>query len=224
VLFRYRGESYLLHEFVLMPDHFHLLISPLESLERAVQLIKGGFSRRASLELQTKWTIWQRGFSDHRIRDFQDYELHRGYIYRNPVKARLCESAAAYRYGSANGQFGLDPCPQGLKPLLLTSVDDTAEAVPLQSKSSMVGHENGSNPQRLKPLLLTSVDGTAEAVPLQSKSSRVGHENGPNPQGLKPLLAGAGDGRAKDPPKQAQGADRGWQGAVEAVPLQNIRR
>jgi REP element-mobilizing transposase RayT len=48
VLLHYRQkQEYLLHEFVVMPDHFHLLISPLESLERAMQLIKGGFSFRA---------------------------------------------------------------------------------------------------------------------------------------------------------------------------------
>ena len=44
VLLHYRaGGKYLLHEFVVMSDHFHLLISPRESLERAMQLIKGGF-------------------------------------------------------------------------------------------------------------------------------------------------------------------------------------
>jgi REP element-mobilizing transposase RayT len=44
VLVHYRAMGkYLLHEFVLMPDHFHLLITPRESLERAMQLIKGGF-------------------------------------------------------------------------------------------------------------------------------------------------------------------------------------
>jgi len=47
---RYRTQNkFLLHEFVLMPDHFHLLITPAHevSLEKAVQLIKGGFSFRA---------------------------------------------------------------------------------------------------------------------------------------------------------------------------------
>jgi putative transposase len=38
----------LLHEFVIMPDHFHLLLTPTphNSLERALQFIKGGFSYR----------------------------------------------------------------------------------------------------------------------------------------------------------------------------------
>ncbi len=45
VLYHYRGEGkYLLHEFVVMPDHFHLLITPGPevALERAMQFIKGG--------------------------------------------------------------------------------------------------------------------------------------------------------------------------------------
>ncbi|HEV2578823.1 MAG TPA: transposase [Acidobacteriaceae bacterium] len=44
----YRREGhYKLHAFVVMPDHIHLLLTPNEiTLERAVQLIKGGFSRR----------------------------------------------------------------------------------------------------------------------------------------------------------------------------------
>jgi REP element-mobilizing transposase RayT len=52
VLLGYRAqEKYLLHEFVLMPDHFHLLITPTLTLERALQLIKGGFSFRAKRDL-----------------------------------------------------------------------------------------------------------------------------------------------------------------------------
>jgi REP-associated tyrosine transposase len=48
VMLDYRTKKkYLLHEFVVMPDHFHLLITPEGiTLERAMQLIKGGFSFR----------------------------------------------------------------------------------------------------------------------------------------------------------------------------------
>ena len=44
-LYEYRATGkYLLHEFVLMPDHFHLITTPLDvPLERALQFIKGGF-------------------------------------------------------------------------------------------------------------------------------------------------------------------------------------
>ncbi len=76
-LLSHRREAYRLHEFVLMPDHFHLLITPLISLERAVQMIKGGFSYRAKKELMSNAEIWHRGFADHRIRDVEDYNKHR---------------------------------------------------------------------------------------------------------------------------------------------------
>jgi len=61
VLLHYRQQQrYLLHEFVLMPDPFHLLITPTETLERTLQLIKGGFSYRARKELGfNEKEIWQ---------------------------------------------------------------------------------------------------------------------------------------------------------------------
>jgi putative transposase len=62
VLYSYRPERYLLHGFVLMRDHFHLLITPEESLERAAQCIKGGFSFRAKKELNWNGKIWIAGF------------------------------------------------------------------------------------------------------------------------------------------------------------------
>ena len=63
VLLHYRRQGkYLLHEFVLMPDHFHVLITPAITLERALQLIKGGFSFRARKELGFGGEIWQTSF------------------------------------------------------------------------------------------------------------------------------------------------------------------
>jgi putative transposase len=135
-LFHYRGESYLLHEFVLMPDHFHLLISPHISLERAVQLIKGGFSHRVKVELGSNMEIWQRGFADHRIRATGDYDKHLHYIHLNPVKKHLCPSPADYRYSSAFPGWKLDPIPQWLKPHQDQSPTGTAEAVPFQNSSN----------------------------------------------------------------------------------------
>ncbi|MGA3332921.1 MAG: transposase [Terracidiphilus sp.] len=133
-LLTHRGKAYLLHEFVLMPDHFHLLITPQTSLERAVQFIKGGFSHRAKTELGSNMEIWRRGFADHRIRNAEDYDLHVHYIHLNPVKRGLCDSAGAYPYSSAYPGWKLDPIPQGLKPANFDGpVGGTAEAVPFQN-------------------------------------------------------------------------------------------
>jgi len=105
-----------LHEFVLMPDHLHVLLTPADeiSVERAVQFIKGGFSFR----LHSRASVWQPSFSSHRVRDLKDYAHHREYIWLNPVRARLAEKPELYPYSSAAGRAQLDPIPPGLKPLL----------------------------------------------------------------------------------------------------------
>ena len=135
-IYRYRGMAYLLHEFVVMPDHIHVLLTPRTSLEKAVQLIKGGFSFRATKELGSRWEIWQKGFSDHRIRDRQDYVEHVTYIHENPLRARLCTKVEEYPYSSAHPGFELDQGPQGLKPKSLGLSYGAAEAAPFQSSSS----------------------------------------------------------------------------------------
>jgi len=116
--YRTQGK-FQLHEFAVMPDHVHLLLSPGGeiTIERAVQFIKGGFSFRAARELGFRGEIWQRGYVDHRIRDIRDYTYHCEYIHMNPLRAQLCESAATFPYSSANPAHFLDAAPQGLKPI-----------------------------------------------------------------------------------------------------------
>src|SRR5258707_490704 len=55
--------KFTVHDFVVMPDHVHLLISVdnMSSIEKAVQLVKGGFSYRAKKELGYQGEIWQKG-------------------------------------------------------------------------------------------------------------------------------------------------------------------
>ncbi len=97
--------SYLLHAYVVMPDHVHLLITPKGvTLERTMQLIKGGFSHR----LASRLPVWQRGFTDHRIRDNADYKTRRNYLHQNPVEAHLCEKPDAYAFSSTNPTLPLD--------------------------------------------------------------------------------------------------------------------
>ena len=117
VLSHYRSqEKYLLHEFVVMPDHFHLLITPTLTLERALQLIKGGFSFRAKRELGFGVEIWEKSFHDHRVRDWKEYCAFRRYIHMNPVKRGLAAVPEQYPYSSARPGMELDAVPQRLKP------------------------------------------------------------------------------------------------------------
>jgi putative transposase len=131
--YHYRASAYLLHEFVIMPDHIHVLITPAASLEKAVQFLKGGFSYRAKKELASNMEIWQRGFQDHRIRDAADYDVHVTYIRENPVKAHLCEQPQHYPYSSAYAGFEVDETPQGLKPAVIVAAVGAPEGAPLQN-------------------------------------------------------------------------------------------
>jgi len=94
--------KFKIHEFVVMPNHVHLLLTVEAgtTIEKAVQFIKGNFSYRARKELGLKCEIWQRGFSDVRIRDHESFMYHVEYIRDNPVKAGLARSAEEYPYCS----------------------------------------------------------------------------------------------------------------------------
>jgi putative transposase len=119
-LYRHRRDGrYELHTFVLMPEHVHLLLTPAMdvTLERAVQLIKGAYSHELGGIIGRKREVWQRGFTDHRIRDEMDFVHHRNYIHQNPVERRMVDDPAEYRYCSAFPGFKLDPWPPAAKAL-----------------------------------------------------------------------------------------------------------
>jgi putative transposase len=116
-LYGYRRQGkFELHAFVLMPDHVHLLLTPAPdiTLERTMQLIKGGYSHAVGVEISSR-EIWQKGFTDHRIRDAQDFAGHRLYIHQNPVMGKLVASPPEYRYCSAFLEFKLDAWPSAAK-------------------------------------------------------------------------------------------------------------
>lgn len=122
-LYAYRRQGkFQLHAFVLMPEHFHLLLTPLEiALERTMQLIKGGFSHAVKERLGSTMEIWERGFTDHRIRDAEDFEHHRMYIHQNPVARKLVMVPSEFRYCSAFPGFKLDQWPSAAEAGFLAS-------------------------------------------------------------------------------------------------------
>ena len=118
-IFRYRdANAFSVHEFVVMPNHIHLLMSIEDgcSVGRAMQLVKGGFSHaigQAGMKLKA---VWQPSYYEHRVRDNGDYSHIRTYIHQNPVRRMLVESAQNYPYSSANTLYPLDEVPERLKP------------------------------------------------------------------------------------------------------------
>ena len=114
-----------------MPDHFHVLITVKDiSIERAVQLIKGGFAFRAGNELGFRPPVWERGFSETRVNDPDAAAQISEYIVQNPVRRGFVSNPADYPYCSAHPGFVLDGLPQGLKPRLNWAAVGTPEGVP----------------------------------------------------------------------------------------------
>ena len=92
--------KFQLHDFVIMPDHLHLLMTlpTTMTIEKAMQLIKGGFSHRLRKECGFQGEVWQRGFSEVRVDDAQSWLQCREYIRQNPVKAGFVDSPQRYPY------------------------------------------------------------------------------------------------------------------------------
>jgi REP-associated tyrosine transposase len=131
-LFHYRdSKAYALHEFVVMPDHLHLMLTPgaTTSLEKAIQLIKGGSSYQIRKARNKKIEIWQVGFHDWTLRDATDWQTKREYIHTNPVRAKLVQRPEDWPYSSANGKFSLDTIPD--KFLKLSSGSKAQTTSPL---------------------------------------------------------------------------------------------
>jgi putative transposase len=125
-LLEYREKGgYLLHEFVVMPNHLHLILTPQNSvtLEKAMQLIKGGSSHDIHIARGNETQIWQSGFHESRLRDFIDYKRKADYVWFNPVTAKLVERPEDWPYGSASENYRLDAIPQGLKPPMVQTAD-----------------------------------------------------------------------------------------------------
>ncbi|MFZ0912661.1 MAG: transposase [Candidatus Korobacteraceae bacterium] len=100
VLRSYAARKFQVHDFVVMPDHVHLLITVHGdmAIEKAVQFIKGGFSYRLRNEFEYSGEVWQRGFSEVRVDDRESFLQHRDYIAQNPVKRGLVDSPEKFPY------------------------------------------------------------------------------------------------------------------------------
>jgi putative transposase len=110
-LFQYRDKGrFQLHDFVVMPDYTHILITPAidQSTSKCIQYIKGGYSFAA--RQQTRGEIWHGGYHEHRIRDAEDFCNQLAYIQNNPTRKQY----EAYPHVHTRYQDRIDPIPNDL--------------------------------------------------------------------------------------------------------------
>jgi putative transposase len=93
-------RKFKLHDFVIMPDHVHLLLTVEDdmTIEKAMQLVKGRFSFRLGKEFGFNGEVWQRGFSEEQVLGDESFMKHRSYIATNPVKAGLVDAPENYPF------------------------------------------------------------------------------------------------------------------------------
>lgn len=68
------------------------------TIEKAMQFIKGRFSRRISQEFGYHGEVWQRGFTEVQVMNKQNFKAHQAYIAENPVKAGLAATKGQYPF------------------------------------------------------------------------------------------------------------------------------
>jgi REP element-mobilizing transposase RayT len=93
---------YALHAFVIMPNHVHLLITPIVPLSRITNGLKGVTARDANAILhRTSQHFWQDESFDHGVRTPAQFDRIRNYIESNPVSAGLVTSPGSWPWSSA---------------------------------------------------------------------------------------------------------------------------
>ncbi len=83
---------------VIMPDHAHLIISPVEDRGLSVGDFATGFKRVLRKALQSQSWEWQRGCFDFLLCSDEDLSSKWVYVQDNPVRAGLVKKAENWPY------------------------------------------------------------------------------------------------------------------------------
>jgi REP element-mobilizing transposase RayT len=98
------GQRYLLREWVVMPNHVHVLFWPIPKhvVGAIVKTWKQFTSARAKKILGlTEGRFWQPEAFDHWVRNDEERASIARYIRNNPIVARLCSNAENWPWSSA---------------------------------------------------------------------------------------------------------------------------
>jgi putative DNA methylase len=101
--------GYVLHAWVIMPNHVHLLITPQSDVPTLMRRLKGSSARRANQILgRSGVPFWQDESYDRLVRDAEEFRRIKDDIVQNPVRAGLAAAPEMYLWSSAF-EGGLKP-------------------------------------------------------------------------------------------------------------------
>ena len=98
-------QRYQIFCLVVMPDHVHMLMQPLEksdnkfwSLSSILHSMKSYSSKQIPQVMKHIGTVWQDERHDHIVRDEREFQVFWEYIRQNPVKAGLSVTPEEYPF------------------------------------------------------------------------------------------------------------------------------
>jgi len=85
------GQRYILDEFVVMPNHVHVLFAPIggHQLSEILHAWKSFTAHEINKAMKRQGSVWLDESYDHIVRSEEQLEFYRAYIKQNPLKARL---------------------------------------------------------------------------------------------------------------------------------------
>ena len=109
---RENGKRIDLFAAVVMPDHVHLLFTPLRDengwpfpLVEIMQSLKGATAHRINKLLHRSGPVWQEESFDHVLRSDESLKQKAEYIRQNPVRRGLVQKPEDYRWLWENPKF-----------------------------------------------------------------------------------------------------------------------
>ena len=105
-LFNLKEDRISVYCYCLMPDHFHIALSPAyENLSKTIGDFKS-YTTRISWKFGIRGKLWQRSYYDHIARQDEDLISICQYILENPVRKGLAQTTEDWPYSGL-----LDPLP-----------------------------------------------------------------------------------------------------------------
>ncbi|MGE5086317.1 MAG: transposase [Bacillota bacterium] len=107
--FIWRAYDVRIHSFVLMSNHFHMLIStPEANLDKAMNYLMREVSKRISEKSGRINQVFGGPYYWSVIKNSVHYQYAYKYVYRNPVHAGICNKVEEYKYSTLRGLMGMD--------------------------------------------------------------------------------------------------------------------
>ena len=89
-----------------MPDHVHMILTPLVDAQRheifslfeIMRLIKSASAHEINRQLGKRGPVWQEESFDHVLRSSEDLDAKVNYVLQNPVRRGLVDDWRRYRW------------------------------------------------------------------------------------------------------------------------------